>query len=126
MNVHLLRALDNYLAMPLVLAEGITTRFRRPRYGFLGDYRRQRHGGFEYRSLPSWLVEPDLTEGIFCLSALIASHYLELNKLPLQELSFQRAYYEGEKICWLSRLRKFGLSLRTYPVTGDTGRGLIG
>lgn len=97
LNVHLLRALDNYLAMPLVLAEGITTRFRRPRYGFLGDYRRQRHGGFEYRSLPSWLVEPDLTEGIFCLSALIASHYLELNKLPLQELSFQRAYYEGEK-----------------------------
>lgn len=97
LNVHLLRALDNYLALPLVLAEGVTTRFRRPRYGFLGDYRRQRHGGFEYRSLPSWLIEPDLTEGIFCLSALIASHYLELSKLPLEELTCQRAYYEGEK-----------------------------
>jgi hypothetical protein len=93
----LLRVLDNYLALPLVMIEGETTNRRRPRYGFLGDFRHQPHGGFEYRSLPSWLVSPEIAVGVLTLGFLIAHHYLELNQRPLKQLEVQRAFYEGDK-----------------------------
>ncbi|TXK85098.1 putative amidoligase domain-containing protein [Paenibacillus sp. N3.4] len=97
-NVHLLRALDNYLALPLILIEGVTTRERRPRYGFLGDFRRQKlHGGFEYRTLPSWMHSPDITHGVFALASLIADNYWLLPEQPLQKLDIQAAYYHGDK-----------------------------
>ncbi|MVP00439.1 putative amidoligase domain-containing protein [Paenibacillus lutrae] len=98
LNTHLLRALDNYLALPLMLIEGESTARRRPRYGLLGDYRRQRsHGGFEYRTLPSWLVSPHVTLGVFALARLIADGYEELRQRPLDDIALQRAYYQGEK-----------------------------
>ncbi|WP_068775581.1 hypothetical protein [Paenibacillus sp. FJAT-26967] len=98
LNTHLLRALDNYLALPLMLIEGESTARRRPRYGLLGDYRRQRsHGGFEYRTLPSWLVSPQITLGVFALARLIADGYEELRQRPLDDIALQRAYYQGEK-----------------------------
>ncbi|MDD9267779.1 hypothetical protein ACFPES_12155 [Paenibacillus sp. GCM10023248] len=97
LNSHLLRALDNYLALPLILIESDTTRGRRPRYGFLGDYRKKRHGGFEYRTLPSWLHSPLITRGVFTLAALIADNYWRLPRQPLQEPDIQAAYYRGDK-----------------------------
>ncbi|WP_127585586.1 putative amidoligase domain-containing protein [Paenibacillus koleovorans] len=98
LNSYLLRTLDNYLALPLILAEqeGKSAR-RRPVYGFLGDFRRKKHGGFEYRTLPSWLVSPMLARGVLALSALIAAHYRELPQRPLAGLAVQRHYYEGDK-----------------------------
>ncbi|MEW9698866.1 hypothetical protein [Paenibacillus sp. SI8] len=98
LNGHLLRALDNYLALPLVLIEGETTRKRRPRYGYLGDFRRKSHGGFEYRTLPSWMQSPEITRGVFALASLIADHYRLLPWLPLSEPDIQAAYYRGDKI----------------------------
>jgi hypothetical protein len=97
LNGHLLRALDNYLALPLILIEGETTRKRRPRYGFLGDFRRKSHGGFEYRTLPSWMQSPDMTRGVFALASLIADNYWLLPWRPLQEPDLQAAYYRGDK-----------------------------
>jgi hypothetical protein len=97
LNSHLLRALDTYLALPLMQIEGDTTRLRRPRYGFLGDFRRQSHGGFEYRTLPSWLASPDITLGVFALASLIADHYWLLPSKPLAEHDTQAFYYRGEK-----------------------------
>jgi hypothetical protein len=97
LNSHLLRALDNYLALPLLLIEGETARGRRPRYGFLGDYRRQSHGGFEYRTLPSWLISPRLACGVVTLAALIASHYRELPGKQLQQPEVQALFYAGDK-----------------------------
>lgn len=97
LNVHLLRALDNYLALPLILIEGATTRERRPRYGFLGDFRKKSHGGFEYRTLPSWMQSPDITRGVFALASLIADNYWLLPRQPLQEPDIQAAYYRGDK-----------------------------
>jgi hypothetical protein len=96
LNVHLLRALDNYLALPLMLAEAETTVRRRPKYGFLGDYRRKPHG-FEYRTLPSWLVSPAVAKGVLALALVIAHHYTELTNDPLQLSDHQRCYYEGRK-----------------------------
>ncbi|NQX64726.1 hypothetical protein HQN90_01165 [Paenibacillus alba] len=97
LNGHLLRALDNYLALPLILIEGDTTRERRPRYGFLGDFRKKSHGGFEYRTLPSWMQSPVITRGIFALASLIADNYWLLTRQPLQEPDVQAAYYCGDK-----------------------------
>lgn len=93
----LIRALDNYVALPLVLAEGDAAGNRRPRYGFLGDCRRKRHGGFEYRSLPSWLASPELAYGVLALVQTVALEYRSLKRRPLDSADAQRAYYNGEK-----------------------------
>jgi hypothetical protein len=97
LNSDLLRTLDNYLALPLVLLEGETTHHRRPRYGFLGDFRRQPHGGFEYRTLPSWLISPHIAAGVLSLACVIANHYRLLRRRPLRNLDMQQAYYQGDK-----------------------------
>jgi hypothetical protein len=98
LNNELLRAMDNYMALPLVLLEADTTGLRKPKYGFLGDFRKQRHGGFEYRVLPSWLVSPRITKGVLALAKLIADHYRVLQARPLHDPSIQKAYYEGDKL----------------------------
>ncbi|WP_079909074.1 hypothetical protein [Paenibacillus sp. 32352] len=97
LSSELLRVLDNYLALPIVLLEGETTGGRRPKYGFLGDFRRQRHGGFEYRVLPSWVISPTVTKGVLALAKLIADHYQMLQARPLSETDVQEAYYKGDK-----------------------------
>ncbi|NHN30772.1 putative amidoligase domain-containing protein [Paenibacillus agricola] len=97
LNHELLRVLDNYLALPLVLIEDTTTADRKPKYGFLGDFRKQRHGGFEYRVLPSWLVSPRVTRGVFAIAKLVVTHYRLLPARPLEDSVIQAAYYEGNK-----------------------------
>lgn len=92
----LLRALDSYLTLPLALVEDPGCRQRRPRYGFLGDYRIQPHGGFEYRTPPSWLVTPLIARGVLSLAKLIATHYRKLPAHPLLDPQIQRAYYTGD------------------------------
>lgn len=93
----LLRVLDNYLALPYLLIESKNSLQRRPRYGYLGDVRSQFHGGFEYRSLSSWLVSPQLTKGVIYLSKLLAINYLSLTYFPLYDYQIQLAFYEGDK-----------------------------
>ncbi|WP_405113857.1 hypothetical protein MHH28_08310 [Paenibacillus sp. FSL K6-1217] len=93
----LLRALDNYLALPLFLLEDIRAAARRPRYGVLGDFRPQPHGGFEYRTLPSFLVSPVIAKGAVCLAHLIVSHYEDLPLRPLDREDLHAAFYSGSK-----------------------------
>lgn len=97
LNSFLLRALDNYLALPLFLLEDPAGFRRRPRYGFVGDFREQYHGGFEYRTLPSWLVSPRITKGVIALAKLISCSYLQLRQVPLSNASVQIAYYQGDQ-----------------------------
>jgi hypothetical protein len=97
LNSSLLRVLDNYLALPLMLIEDGRSQARRPRYGAPGDVRRQPHGGFEYRTLPSWLVTPVITKGVLGLAALLSSSYRGLHQRPLRNFELLRAYYEGDK-----------------------------
>ncbi|QGQ96722.1 hypothetical protein EHS13_18470 [Paenibacillus psychroresistens] len=111
-NSMLLRVLDNYLALPLVLLESESIYHRRPRYGFLGDFRRQSHGGFEYRSLPSWLVSPTVTVGVLSLGMVIAHHYLELQQRPLRLLEVQRAFYQGAKDRIKPHIEKLWLDIK--------------
>ncbi|MDQ1909286.1 hypothetical protein RAC89_02080 [Paenibacillus sp. GD4] len=107
LNCSLLRVLDNYVALPMTLLEDATTTRRKPAYGFLGDFRRQRHGGFEYRVLPSWLVSPTVAKGVLALAKLTAQHYRELKLRPLTDPEVQKAYYRGDK----QRIRPLIVSL---------------
>jgi hypothetical protein len=93
----LLRALDNYLALPMLLLEDVRAGARRPRYGVLGDFRTQPHGGFEYRTLPSFLVSPVIAKGAVYLAHLIVSHYEDLTQRPLDREDLHIAYYSGDK-----------------------------
>ncbi|WP_159883385.1 putative amidoligase domain-containing protein [Paenibacillus puerhi] len=97
LDVQLLRVLDNYVALPLTLLEDMTTSARKPEYGFLGDFRRQRHGGFEYRVLPSWMVSPSVAKGVLALAKLAAEHYPLLKRRPLGEYETVKAYYQSDK-----------------------------
>lgn len=96
-NFKMLRALDNYLALMLMIAEDKNGVGRRPKYGFLGDFRYQPHGGFEYRTLPSWLVSPTLTKGVFALAKVVVANYHILRYDLLADVRFQEAYYKGQK-----------------------------
>ncbi|UFJ42232.1 hypothetical protein LOK74_06975 [Brevibacillus humidisoli] len=95
-SFQLVRALDTYLTLPLALVEDPGCRERRPRYGFLGDFRLQPYGGFEYRTPPSWLVTPIVTRGVLSLAKLIAANYRQLRQQPLGDPRVQRAYYTGD------------------------------
>jgi hypothetical protein len=89
-----LRALDLAVALPLRLLEPPGAEARRPHYGTLGDFRRQPHGGFEYRTPPSWLVSPQLALGSLALAKIAAEHdeVLTLAR-PLDHDEVREAFY---------------------------------
>ncbi|PKM76846.1 MAG: hypothetical protein CVU90_10495 [Firmicutes bacterium HGW-Firmicutes-15] len=98
LNNHILRALDNYVGLPLFLIENqITAVKRRKKYGFLADYRTKDYGGFEYRTPGSWLVSPEITTAAFCLGKIVASNYLHLTRNCFIAVDAQRAFYEGDQ-----------------------------
>jgi hypothetical protein len=97
LSSRLLRVFDNYLALPLLLLEDRATAGRRPQYGFLGDFRLERHGGFEYRTLPSWLVSPRIAAGVLSLAWLLAVYHRRLGQYPLDDFRVLRSYYAGDK-----------------------------
>lgn len=93
-----LRALDNAVALPLRLLEPPGAAARRPRYGALGDFRRQSHGGFEYRTPPSWLVSPRLACGVLALAKVAAVHSRELSaRRTLDDDRIRDAFYAGDR-----------------------------
>ncbi|MFD2673008.1 putative amidoligase domain-containing protein [Marinicrinis sediminis] len=96
-NPFFVRALDNYLTLPLMLIEDDGTRKRRPKYGYPGDVRFKRHGGFEYRTPPSWIVSPRIAKGVAALADVIARHYWSLADRPLDDFEVAEAYYSGDK-----------------------------
>jgi hypothetical protein len=93
----ILRALDNYLTLPLMMAEDEKGVLRRPKYGYLGDFRVKNHGGFEYRTPPSWLVSPTLTKGVLAAAKVIVLNHHKLKLNPLNDPDLQIAYYKGDK-----------------------------
>lgn len=98
LSFELLRALDNYLALPVAILEDPRSAGRRPRYGYLGDFRLQPYGGFEYRTLPSFLVSPMIAKGVVAMAGLIVSQYRRLNLRPLDQPEIHAAFYEGDRV----------------------------
>lgn len=115
----LLRALDSCVALPLALVEGAGARARRPRYGWLGDFRRQPHGGFEYRTPPSWLVSPAAARAAFALALLAAAEERTLaaspHVLPACDEALVAAYYAGDKQTLLRGMEPFFARLTATP-----------
>lgn len=111
----LLRIMDSYAAIPLALAEDPSGRNRRPRYGTFGDSRRQPHGGFEYRTLPSWLVSPAATRYALAVSMLIAEDSAWLDDLPSVEETYIRAYYQGNRHVLAGCLPRLRAALEKAP-----------
>ena len=94
LNTPVTKALDNYLAVPLVLIENpVTAKQRRLKYGFLGDVRTQFHGGYEYRTLGSWVLSPSLTKAVLYLSQFIVKHYTKLKSDVFHSYTNQRSFY---------------------------------
>lgn len=108
-----LRALDNAVALPLRLLEPPGAAGRRPRYGALGDFRRQSHGGFEYRTPPSWLVSRRLALGALSLAKIAAEQAGALaGSRPLDDDALRDAFYApvSERSAGLEALREAALT----------------
>ncbi|WP_167569093.1 putative amidoligase domain-containing protein [Brevibacillus migulae] len=112
----LLRKLDAYLMLPLALIEDQGCRMRRPRYGFFGDFREKPHGGFEYRTLPSWLISPRITKGVFALAKVIVEHYRSLRYDFSLDVRMQRAYYQGDKEEIAPAVQRMWSELKKLPI----------
>ncbi|GAX91791.1 putative amidoligase domain-containing protein [Effusibacillus lacus] len=98
LSSRLIKAMDSYLALPVMLLEDTSASVkRRPKYGFLGDIRLKSHGGWEYRTLSSWIVSPEIARAVLCLAHLVATHYWDLRKTPLSLPELQKAFYNGDK-----------------------------
>lgn len=98
LNSVMLRALDNYLGIPVMLMEyPKTAKARRRRYGRLGDHRYKEHGGFEYRTLSSWLISPAVTRAILALASLVSRYFILLRENRLDTHRDQRAFYQNDK-----------------------------
>ncbi|MDT0123357.1 hypothetical protein Q9R46_11940 [Paenibacillus sp. RRE4] len=111
----LLRALDNYLALPLAVLQDPRGSGRRPRYGTLGDFRLKSYGGFEYRTLPSFLVSPVVAKGVVALAGLIACHYDLLKQRPLAEENVHSAFYEGQRDVMMTCIPSLMDDLKQLP-----------
>lgn len=98
LTFQLVTALDNYLAIPCMLLENtIRAASRRPRYGFLGDVRTKSHGGFEYRTLASWLVSQRLAEAILYLAKLVVVEHKSLQAEYLGSIDAAADFYRAKK-----------------------------
>jgi hypothetical protein len=99
LSLSLLQALDHYLAIPAAMIEEPRTgkRRRRTKHGGLGRYREKPYG-FEYLSLSSWIIEPELALALLCLAHLVAAHHHELPSDFAFDPSIQRAYYQGNQM----------------------------
>lgn len=98
LSTDLLQALDNYLALPVLLLENpVSSRLRRPRYGYLGDWRPQPHGGFEYRTPGSWVISPQYAAAVLCLAKAVAQDYPLLRRNVFLSVANQKAFYAADK-----------------------------
>lgn len=98
LTTEIIRAFDNYLALPVVMIEDPRrARMRRPKYGHLGEFRWGRHGGFEYRTPSSWIVSPDISLAILHLARLIALNYEYLPKDIFVSPEICRMFYNADQ-----------------------------
>jgi len=98
LNNQSLRALDNYLGLPVFLIENQNSSVkRRNKYGHLGDFRVKDYGGFEYRTPGSWLITPEITMAVLCLAKIVSSNYRRLKRNYFITVEAQRAFYKGDQ-----------------------------
>ena len=123
LNFRLIRALDHYLGVPLMLCEHpLSASLRRKQYGLLGEFRVKSHGGFEYRCPASWLVSPRYAYATASLTWLIARNYPKLRADWLWYREAQQAFYQADGRYFrphLARLHQDLACLTDYDQVGD-------
>ena len=98
LTTELLRALDNYVAFPLMMLENpVRARRRRAKYGWLGEFRWESYGGFEYRTPSSWIVGPHFAAAVLCLTKLVVDNYEKLGGDLFSSPEMCRLFYRSEK-----------------------------
>lgn len=98
LNTGILRALDNYLGIPVFLIEDPRTSAKRRRqYGWIGSFRVKSHGGFEYRTPGSWLVSPEITRSCLTLAKIVVTEYRKLRRDYFTDIELQKAFYQAKK-----------------------------
>ncbi|RIV29322.1 hypothetical protein D2Q93_00270 [Alicyclobacillaceae bacterium I2511] len=121
----LVRALDNYLGLLTMMVEDpLTARLRRPRYGFLGDIRFKQHGGFEYRTPASFVVNKEVTEAALTLAYVVARYHHDLPVFDLYEPGLQTAFYEGQSAILFPIAQRNMFFLRALPNYGQSREAL--
>lgn len=116
LTTEFLRALDNYLSIPLMMLEnGKRARARRPKYGFLGEFRWESYGGFEYRVPSSWIVAPRFAQATLALAKLIAENYERLNADHFSSEETVRIFYRSDKAAMRSRFEQVWPQLEALP-----------
>jgi hypothetical protein len=117
--------LDVYVGLPLMLIEDPTSAARRrPRYGFLGDIRHKPHGGFEYRTPGSFLVDPVIAEAAFALCHAVALHQHELPYLAIHHADAMQAFYRSDRDYFLETARRIKANLRRTDTYAKYGQAL--
>jgi len=125
LSTDLLRALDNYVALPVLLLENpVSSRLRRPRYGYLGDWRPQPHGGFEYRTPGSWVISPQYAAAVLCLAKAVAQDYPLLRRNVFLSAANQRAFYAADKAALRPHFFPLWNDMRASSVAREFARHL--
>ncbi|HWP98313.1 MAG TPA: hypothetical protein VN426_15820 [Syntrophomonadaceae bacterium] len=120
LNASLLRALDNFVALPIFLIENpVTAARRRKKYGQLGDHRVKDYGGFEYRTPGSWLVSQNITLAILCLAKLVVSRYPWLPYNYLNTVEAHEAFYQGDQEYFLPIFNRLWSHLQDLDMFKD-------
>ncbi|PKM47300.1 MAG: hypothetical protein CVV03_04040 [Firmicutes bacterium HGW-Firmicutes-8] len=126
LSSRLLQALDNYLAIPIMLIEDpVTSSRRRKYYGWLGSVRIKPHGGFEYRTPASWLVTPDITRGCLCLAKIVASEYIVLRKDYFIDPDLQKAFYQCKKHYFYDIFKELWEDISNTTLYAEYARHLV-
>lgn len=97
LSARFVRALDNYLGLPLMAVEDQQTASRRrPKYGALGDVRQKEYGGFEYRTPASFVCSREATVAAIHLAHFLAINYRDLPISDIYHFGTQTAFYGGQ------------------------------
>lgn len=111
----LLRTLDTYFGLLLMLLENSAAgRRRRAKYGFLGDFRLQPHG-FEYRTPGSWLISPRIAKAALCLAWFVSRNYRLLDRDAFLEPDLAADFYQGRKNGFMDLANLLWDDLGTLP-----------
>lgn len=125
LDAALLRALDNYVGITSFLIENPNTAIRRrKKYGHLGEYRLKNHGGFEYRTPGSWLVNREITTAMLCLAKMVSSRYYQMNKNYLNNPEAQEAFYKGNQEYFRDLFPEIWADVKTLDLYNDYAEAL--
>ena len=99
LTTELLRALDNYVAFPVMMLENPVKAKKRPqeKYGWLGEFRWESYGGFEYRTPASWIVGPPYAAAVLCLTKLVVDNYEKLTRNVYSSPETCRLFYQARE-----------------------------